>query len=174
MRVSFKSTPGNTLNQLRSNSCANLHQLKRISNFTRPSIQNLYAPLLNLDLTGQSLKCLPNLSKWISIVRIKLDCNYLTQLPGSIFQQLPDLRLLSAAGNRIVELPEEICGSKLEELNLRNNLLEKLPANFGKIPLQKLYLRKNPIAVLPKSFGDIKRLTLDLDWLDYINDSEDI
>ena len=53
-------------------------------------------------------------------------------------------------------------------------MIEKLPAIFGRIPLQKLYLRKNPLAVLPKSFGEIKRLAFDIDWLDYINDTDDI
>ncbi len=78
------------------------------------------------------------------------------------------------SANRIVELPDEICSSRLEELNLRNNYIEKLPLAIGKIPLQKFYLKKNPIAVLPKSFGELKKLTLDLDWLDYITDVEDI
>ncbi len=78
---------------------------------------------------------MPNLSNHQSLIRIKLDCNYLTQLPGAIFEQLKDLRLLSVSGNRLTELPVEICRSKLEELNLRNNLIEKLPVEFGKMPL---------------------------------------
>ena len=42
------------------------------------------------------------------------------------------------------------------------------------MPLKKLFLKKNPLSVLPKSFGELKGLTLDLDWLDYIADVDDI
>ena len=42
------------------------------------------------------------------------------------------------------------------------------------MPLKKLFLKKNPLSLLPKSLGELKGLTLDLDWLDYIADVDDI
>ena len=70
---------------------------------------------------------MPSINSHSTIMRLKLDCNYLSHLPGTIFLKLSDLRFLSASGNRLAELPEEICNSRLEELNVRNNLIEKLP-----------------------------------------------
>ena len=74
----------------------------------------------------------------------------------------------------MAELPDEICNSRIEELNVRNNLIDKLPEQIGRVPLKKLFLKKNPLSVLPKSFGDLKGLALDLDWLEYIADVDDI
>jgi hypothetical protein len=79
--------------------------------------------------------------------------------------KLEALKSLCLDGNRLTELPPEICQlGALEELYLQENQLTALPESFGQLQaLQELDLQRNLLTALPDSLGQLgalKRLYL--------------
>merc|ERR1719274_100735 len=78
--------------------------------------------------------------------RLYLDRAGLAALPDEICGQFCNLVCLRARGNQLKALPADIVQlTKLEELDVRDNLLKQIPAALAALPLKALRLCGNPL-----------------------------
>ncbi|GAV59713.1 LRR_1 domain-containing protein/LRR_4 domain-containing protein [Cephalotus follicularis] len=140
-----------------------------------------------IDLSGMSLKCLPNPSLNLgSICKLDLSNNNLQSIPESLTARLLNLVVLDVHSNQLKSLPNSIgCLSKLKVLNVAGNLLHSLPktvencrcleelnANFNKLSklpdnigfelvnLKKLSINSNKVVILPESITHLTSLRI--------------
>ena len=83
----------------------------------------------------------------------------LVGLPTSI-QRLTKLEFLYLDGNKLTELPAEICDLReLRQLSVSDNHLVNLPTSIHRLTkLKKLYLVGNKLTELPAEIGDLREL----------------
>ena len=87
--------------------------------------------------------------------RLYLDRAGLAALPDEICGQFCNLVCLRARGNQLKALPADIVQlTKLEELDVRDNLLKQIPAALAALPLKALRLCGNPLAGAPRGLAD--------------------
>ncbi|KAH8064139.1 hypothetical protein JL720_12936 [Aureococcus anophagefferens] len=108
------------------------------------------ALLVVLDLKGNDLEALPDLSSLRSLRSLIVSQNALAELPASI-GQLRRLELLGAHGNDIRRLPESVCDlGELRVLGLGFNRIAELPDGISRLAsLRQLELHNSELAALP-------------------------
>jgi Leucine-rich repeat (LRR) protein len=113
----------------------------------------------SLDLSGQGLTVLPDLSMCTALTRLFLYNNELTVLPTWI-TQLVNLQSLTVSFNRLAAFPSEICQLvNLQELDLNGNQMTTLPTEIGQlVNLQNLGVTLNQLTALPAEFGQLVSL----------------
>ena len=106
--------------------------------------------LVVLDLKGNDLEALPDLSSLRSLRSLIVSQNALAELPASI-GQLRRLELLGAHGNDIRRLPESVCDlGELRVLGLGFNRIAELPDGISRLAsLRQLELHNSELAALP-------------------------
>ncbi|KAK7241520.1 hypothetical protein SO694_00058211 [Aureococcus anophagefferens] len=106
--------------------------------------------LVVLDLKGNDLEALPDLSALRSLRSLIVSQNALAELPASI-GQLRRLELLGAHGNDIRRLPESVCDlGELRVLGLGFNRIAELPDGISRLAsLRQLELHNSELAALP-------------------------
>ncbi|XP_068639164.1 plant intracellular Ras-group-related LRR protein 1-like [Aristolochia californica] len=151
----------------------------------RQDRRNLPVEEEKMDLSGLSLKTLPNPAVNVTLIRhLDLANNNLESIPESLTARLLNVVFLDVHSNELKTLPNSIgCLSKLKVLNVSGNLLESLPktiencralvelnANFNKLTklpetigfelldLQKLSVNSNKLAFLPFSISHMTNL----------------
>ncbi|GLT32765.1 hypothetical protein SLA2020_074080 [Shorea laevis] len=99
-------------------------------------------------------------STCIRLTTLLLAGNNLSTLPESIFEQMPELKILDLSGNwRLRSLPDSISKMvKLTTLLLESTGLEKVPSLSGLGSLKKLNLRGTKIKEVPEGLGMLKNL----------------
>lgn len=121
--------------------------------------------LESLDLSFNRLESLDVLSPLTKLSALKVDNNQLTSLDGLSWDKLKQLVSLSAAGNQITMIPEEIAAlaTSLEHLELGGNKLQAIPAQICDLKkLKFLSIEDNPIKdakigkALEKGIKDLK------------------
>lgn len=130
------------------------------------------AHVSHLDLRNNRLKKIPNeICDMPLLSEIKLDYNFLTQLPYGL-HRLKNLTLLSASQNLLKSLPKTLFEGnlKLEHLQFNDNKLSKLTSKIGSLMnLKSLMLQNNTIYALPVSLYKLSKLEeLGLDWFTYL------
>eukprot|EP00931_Biecheleriopsis_adriatica_P085870 TRINITY_DN60651_c0_g1_i1.p1 TRINITY_DN60651_c0_g1~~TRINITY_DN60651_c0_g1_i1.p1 ORF type:complete len:538 (+),score=150.07 TRINITY_DN60651_c0_g1_i1:58-1671(+) len=137
----------------------NLQELKRIRSIDlshnlikqlpEPDVwQSVAGTLELLDLSFNQLDSVTSLSPLSKLSQLKLDANKLTSLDGVTWKDLKQLSMMSAVGNEIKELSNEIGehAASLEHLELSENKLTTLPPNLCELKKVKLIgIAGNPI-----------------------------
>lgn len=125
--------------------------------------------LQHLDLRNNKLDLLSDkFSSFHSLQILKLDHNYLTNLPPELFS-LP-LVFLSLSYNSLFTISPKISNlQNLSHLSLAENHINALPKELGKLKnLKTLLLHGNEFAELPCTLGQLENLQeLTLEWLHY-------
>jgi internalin A len=103
--------------------------------------------LEHLDISGNFLAVLPDLSQLILLQKLIIDQNLLKLLS---YLNLPHLRILSASKNQLTKIPDFDGLGQLRELDLHNNKLTKLPNLSPLVHLEKLDLHNNRLTKLPE------------------------
>lgn len=103
-----------------------------------------------LNLSKCNLRYFPQVYP-LTLKQVHLKDNKLTQLPGSIFTDLPNLVWLDVRNNELRELPPQIqCADNLKDLLLGGNLFQQLPACLANLKrLSGLQLQPNPYLQSP-------------------------
>ncbi|XP_067952197.1 malignant fibrous histiocytoma-amplified sequence 1 homolog [Watersipora subatra] len=101
------------------------------------------------------------------LVMVDISHNFLTSIPESIHEYLPNIRALRLNHNLLTSLPGNVCKLiTLEELEVCNNKLTQLPSGIGNlIQLRVLRASNNRIFSLPDSICQL----LDLETLEMTN-----
>ena len=127
-----------------------------------------YPRLAALNLSSNQIRRLENLDPLVNLSTLDLRDNQLTLLEGLGGGQLPELRELNVAGNRISRV---ICGrSELLDLDLGNNCIAEWPevqaigAAFPR--LRSLVLHGNPICQREDYREEVRRCVPGLQMLD--------
>ncbi|GLT96081.1 hypothetical protein SLE2022_137300 [Rubroshorea leprosula] len=85
--------------------------------------------------------------------------NYLLTIPESVFEHMPELKILDLSFNYKLSLPNSISKLvKLTTLLLEETSLEKVPSLSGLESLKKLNLRGTNIKEVPEGLGMLKNL----------------
>ena len=103
----------------------------------------------SLDLSGRALTSVPSdVFRQTALEELNLSNNALTGALPSQIQQLRNLRVLNASGNRMTGVPAEIGQlSNLQDLDLSENALTGLPFELGNLQnLKRLDLRGNNVS----------------------------
>jgi len=148
-------------------------------------LNNLFAGLQTLDLSGNRLKLIPTqIHDLVSLRELHLNGNQIVTLSPEI-GACRKLEKLNLANNRLVELPAEVGRlTALEELNLAGNALSTVPVDLGEcefmevvdlsccmlesLPEQFTYMTRllelnlgnNKLTTLPQSIGRMSRLVV--------------
>ena len=87
----------------------------------------------------------------LTLKQVHLKGNKLTQIPGAIFTDLPNLIWLDVRDNELTELPPQIqCANTLKDLLLGGNFFLQLPACLASLPnLTGLQIQPNPALKSP-------------------------
>ena len=105
----------------------------------------LSSSIIYLDVSGHTIKELPDLSKFRNLVYLDLFENRIGSIPPSI-KKLKKLRYLNVSINKIKFLPREIFElTKLETLCFSNNQIDSLPDEIFLSPnLEEVWFSQNP------------------------------
>lgn len=89
------------------------------------------------DRTNQELTEVPSdVLEMTNLRMLYLEGNHLQQLPGNMFQKLPNLTWLDLRNNRLTAIPRGVAKHRyLENLLLANNEIETLPEELGSYSL---------------------------------------
>lgn len=101
-----------------------------------------------LDLSRNQIGSIANLVPLTKLSSLKMDTNKLTSLEGVAWKDLKQLSTLSAFGNEIEELPEEISerAESLEHVELSGNKITVVPNGIVELKkLKTLAMGGNPI-----------------------------
>lgn len=110
--------------------------------------QRIEGTLELLDLSFNKLSSIQSLGSLTKLSQLKVDANGLTSLDGVAWSKLKQLVTLSAAQNKILEIPEEMGdhAATLENLELSGNSISVLPPNMSELKKLKFFgLEGNPI-----------------------------
>ncbi|XP_005101046.1 leucine-rich repeat-containing protein 69 isoform X2 [Aplysia californica] len=120
-----------------------------------PILQHLHS-LEKLHLFGNNISHIDSssLNGFRSLTFLNLNGNKLKQLPPEICN-LISIEHLSIDNNELIELPIEFCAlTTLEEFHAAGNKLTSLPLEVGYlVSLEKLHLQRNRIRELPEGLG---------------------
>jgi hypothetical protein len=114
---------------------------------------------ISLDLIGQGLTVLPDLSMCTALRTLNLQYNLLVTLPPEI-GQMTNLQSLVVNNNQLTSLPVEFgLLSNLLYVNLAYNRLAVVPAQLGQlVTLRALGLDNNQLTSLPSQIGNLVNL----------------
>eukprot|EP00933_Yihiella_yeosuensis_P016127 TRINITY_DN13895_c0_g5_i1.p1 TRINITY_DN13895_c0_g5~~TRINITY_DN13895_c0_g5_i1.p1 ORF type:complete len:547 (-),score=202.97 TRINITY_DN13895_c0_g5_i1:202-1842(-) len=101
-----------------------------------------------LDLSFNKLESIEPLAPLSKLSQLKVDANKLTSLDGVSWKDLKQLTTMSAVGNQIAELSDDIGAhaASLEHLELSENKIVALPPNLSELKKLKLVnIAGNPI-----------------------------
>ena len=145
------------------------------------ALQN-HSTVTTLELRGQGLKSLPDLSSLVNLEKIDLTGNAFTTIPTQLYA-LPKLKTLTLSSNALTTLPADMSRFKaLTQLRIDNNPFINPVAELKKVAtipnLVSLNFSANKVAVFPVEllklstlteldlgFGSIKTLPADIDKL---------
>ncbi|CAE8595361.1 unnamed protein product [Polarella glacialis] len=136
-----------------------LHQLSRIRSIDlshnlievlpdEETWKSIAGSLEMLDLSFNKLSSVASLAPLAKLSQLKLDANQLTSLAGVSWKELKQLSSMSAVGNQIEELSDDIGAHavSLEHLELSENKIKVLPSNLSELKKLKLVgVGGNPI-----------------------------
>jgi hypothetical protein len=149
-----------------------------------PEEISLLKRLNSLDLSGNHLKSLPDLSSLEELGVLNLNNNEFCELPNHVgkipelqvlilsnnnlvrldesITELSNLKLLALSGNQLTFLPKTLGKlSSLQQLSADNNFLMELPQTIsGLKSLMKLYLHNNRLSEIPESIAKLKSLKI--------------
>ncbi len=151
-----------TLKELRSGSLFGIKKLKIVENLEEfpKEIFSLAESLELLDLSGNRLNSLPDLSRLKKLKIAFFSNNLFTEMP-SAFKGCNKLYMLGLKANKIETFDEDILPLSISWLILTDNRLKKLPDSIGKLKkMQKFPLAGNLLETLPKSMQSMKNLEL--------------
>ena len=125
-----------------------------------------------LELKSNKLKTVPEeIFQLVNLKCLKMDCNYIKEIPVGLCDSLKQLEILSFYDNILNKIPSEISRWKqtLIYLNLAENHLDSLPNEIGQLTkLNSLHLEHNHFLYLPLSILNLGNLKeLGLDWFKY-------
>jgi len=110
---------------------------------------NLTNGVLSVQLAGNRISSLPNLSKYTCLRKVDLSGNKLQDIHN--IGDLQHLEELDISYNKISACPHALfkCNT-LKILKLNNNILDELPFSIGKLyRLETLLVDHNPLRKLP-------------------------
>ena len=151
-----------TLEELKSGSLLGIRKLKIVENLEEfpEEIFSLAESLEFLDLSGNGLHSLPELSRLKKLKIAFFSNNLFTEMP-SAFKECSELYMLGMKANKIEKFDEEILPLSISWLILTDNRLKKLPNSIGKLTkMQKFPLAGNLLETLPSSMQEMKNLEL--------------
>ena len=113
-----------------------------------------------LDLSGNKLETLPDLSRFKNLKIAFFSQNNFTKIPDA-FKGCHNLFMLGFKSNSIEEFAEDILPLSISWLILTDNRLQKLPDSIGKLTkMQKFPLAGNRLEILPESMKNLVNLEL--------------
>lgn len=123
--------------------------------------------LRHLDLSGNTIKSLPEELKNVPLVELYLSGNHISDIPiGLCYGVLANsLKILDVSRNTLSRLPSSFIHFKsLIQLKLDCNQLHVLPRGFGKLQVNLRFFSasSNQLVVLPHSFSHLRLESLDL------------
>eukprot|EP00411_Alexandrium_monilatum_P066286 CAMPEP_0175582038 /NCGR_PEP_ID=MMETSP0096-20121207/47932_1 /TAXON_ID=311494 /ORGANISM="Alexandrium monilatum, Strain CCMP3105" /LENGTH=627 /DNA_ID=CAMNT_0016885701 /DNA_START=9 /DNA_END=1893 /DNA_ORIENTATION=+ len=110
--------------------------------------ESISSSLELLDLSFNQLGSLKELAPLTKLSSLKVDANKLTSLQGVSWSKLKQLASLTAVGNEVVEIPDQIeeRAESLENLDLSENKIVNVPTALRELKkLKSLSLSGNPI-----------------------------
>ena len=151
-----------SLEELRNGSLLGIKKLKIVENLKEfpEEIFSLDESLELLDLSGNRLSSLPDLSRLKKLKIAFFSDNLFTEMP-SAFKECKKLFMLGMKANKIGTFDEDILPLSISWLILTDNRLKKLPNSIGKLTkMQKFPLAGNQLETLPLSMQAMKNLEL--------------
>lgn len=144
---------------------------KGLQNFTLTHHLETQSVLI-LELKNNRLKLFPpDILKLKQLQTLKLDGNFLKELPDELFKGLEHLEILSVSDNMLLKMPKNLsyC-KKLKVLNLSENHLDMIGEEIGQlINLKSLMIQMNHFHLIPGNLGSLKGLKeFGLDWFKYL------
>ena len=113
-----------------------------------------------LDLSGNELETLPDMSRFKKLKIAFFSQNRFTSIPD-VFRSCGELYLLGFRSNKIAHIEENVLPLNISWLILTDNALEKLPDSMGKLSkLQKFGVAGNKLTTLPQSMSQCHNLEL--------------
>jgi len=113
-----------------------------------------------LDLSGNKLKDLPDLSRFKNLKIAFFSQNRFTKVPDA-FKECKNLFMLGFKANLIEEFEEDILPLSISWLILTDNRLVRLPESIGKLTkMKKFPIAGNRLTSLPDSMKNLKNLEL--------------
>ncbi|XP_072029677.1 uncharacterized protein [Amphiura filiformis] len=107
---------------------------------------------ISLDISKKRLQYIPSAVLELDHVEyLYLEGNEIKEIPGELFERLPNLRWLDLRSNCLQSLPATIGGHRcLRTLLLEDNQIKELPAELGCVKtLDGLNLHNNPLVFPP-------------------------
>ncbi len=151
-----------SLEELRSGSLLGIKALKieeGLESFPE-ELFTLCDSLELLDLSGNALEDLPDLSRFTKLKIAFFSQNKFTKVPNS-FKECHNLFMLGFKSNAIEKFDEDILPLSISWLILTDNRLKQLPSSIGKLTkMQKFPLAGNRLTSLPESMKNLKNLEL--------------
>ena len=151
-----------TLEELKSGKLLGIKKLKiqeSLESFPE-EIFTLCESLELLDLSGNKLEDLPDLSRFKNLKIAFFSQNRFTKIPDA-FKECHNLFMLGLKSNIIKEFAEDILPLSISWLILTDNRLTKLPDSIGKLTkMQKFPLAGNRLTSLPNSMKNMHNLAL--------------
>ena len=112
--------------------------------------------LVELQAQNNKITAIPDAIKACGkLTLLHMGSNQLTELPGDLWESLPDLKELYLYKNTITACPPEIGSlTKLEILSLAGNKISSLPDTVGNLTmLREVYMGGNPMSEVPPTVG---------------------
>ncbi|GLT96094.1 hypothetical protein SLE2022_137410 [Rubroshorea leprosula] len=129
-----------------------------------PERVNCAESVEKVSLMHNSIEEIPSslaFSTCIRLTTLLLAHNRLSTIPESVFEHMPELKVLDLSFNRLLRnLPNSVSKLvKLTTLLLESTWLKKVPSLSGLGSLKKLNLRHTGIEEVPEGLGMLKNLT---------------
>jgi len=151
-----------TLEELHSGELLGIKKLKLEENLESfpEELFTLCDSLELLDLSGNRLENLPDLSRFKNLKIAFFSQNRFTKMPDA-FKECHKLFMLGFKSNAIEEFGEDILPLSISWLILTDNRLRKLPDAIGKlVKMKKFPLAGNSLETLPESMKNLVNLEL--------------
>ncbi|XP_017057665.1 insulin-like growth factor-binding protein complex acid labile subunit [Drosophila ficusphila] len=100
-------------------------------------------PINSLDISGISLREVPDLSGLQELRHLDLSNNQISYLPGCNFSAFPNLKSLNLSHNLITEMPEEPC--RMDSIDVSHNQLTDMHSLVGLFKTKDARVMGNPI-----------------------------